>query len=137
MFLANESMRLGTQQAQLVCLYFCYCGFATSKAAYSFQGQRYSFQGHPFQESFDITFMTNEKNCQNISFFFFFFSHKNFLFPFFQKLFDQSIDDFRSLSKYNIIYIYIYIYIDTLYIRGFLSFNWTYMWFKNIIITEW
>ena len=29
-----------------------------------------------FYESFDITFMGNEKSCQNINFFFF---HKNFL----------------------------------------------------------
>ena len=25
---------------------------------------------NPFQESFDITFMENEKSCQNINFFF-------------------------------------------------------------------
>ena len=30
------------------------------------------------KESFDITFIENEKNCQNINCFFFFFSHKNF-----------------------------------------------------------
>ena len=32
---------------------------------------------NPVKESFDITFMGNEKSCQNINFFF--FSHKNFL----------------------------------------------------------
>ena len=32
---------------------------------------------NPVKESFNITFMENEKNCQNINFFF--FSHKNFL----------------------------------------------------------
>ena len=33
---------------------------------------------NPVKKSFDITFMGNEKNCQNINCFFF-FSHKNFL----------------------------------------------------------
>ena len=32
---------------------------------------------NPFYESFDITFMKNEKSCQNINCFF--FSHKKFL----------------------------------------------------------
>ena len=94
MFLANESMRLGTQEAQLVCLNFCYRGFATSKAAYSFY--------FLFFRNYLTNPLTSLDLCQN-----------------------------------TILYIYIYIYIDTLYIRGFLSFNWTYMWFKNIIITEW
>ena len=31
------------------------------------------------KENFDITFMGNEKSCQNINCFFFLFSHKNFL----------------------------------------------------------
>ena len=33
---------------------------------------------NPVKESFDVTFMGNEKNYQNINCFFFFF-HKNFL----------------------------------------------------------
>ena len=33
---------------------------------------------NPVKKSFDITFMGNEKNCQNINCFFF-FSHKIFL----------------------------------------------------------
>ena len=32
---------------------------------------------NPVKESFDITFMENEKRCQNINIFF--FSHKNFI----------------------------------------------------------
>ena len=32
---------------------------------------------NPVKENFDITFMGNEKSCQNINFFF--FSHKKFL----------------------------------------------------------
>ena len=31
-----------------------------------------------FEENFNITFMENKKNCQNLNYFFFFF-HKNFL----------------------------------------------------------
>ena len=34
---------------------------------------------NPVKESFDVTFMGNEKSCQNINCFFFFFFHKNFL----------------------------------------------------------
>ena len=34
---------------------------------------------NPIKESFDITFMGNEKSCHNINCIFFFFSHKNFL----------------------------------------------------------
>ena len=33
---------------------------------------------NPIKENFDIIFIGNEKNCQNINYFFF-FSHKNFL----------------------------------------------------------
>ena len=32
---------------------------------------------NPVKKSFDITFIGNEKSCQNINYFFF-FSHKNF-----------------------------------------------------------
>ena len=37
-----------------------------------------SLVNNPFWECFDITFMENEKSCQNINYFFF-FSHKNLL----------------------------------------------------------
>ena len=33
---------------------------------------------NPFKKSVDITFMRNEKNCQNINYFFFSFSIKTF-----------------------------------------------------------
>ena len=56
---------------------------------------------NPIKKSFDITFMGNEKSCQNINCFFFFFSHKNFLTRFLTST-------LRALVSMTHIYIYIY-----------------------------